>query len=140
VSEDLAGELTEEALALAGLADMRPAYRRLLVRLKQESPTSFEEATRRYREELEPAIASGDSSPLCAWLGYGAWLAGRFSEGRAMAIDPTGRARPFDPASEPEAGSMVLYLPDDDRAPATLLAVPTDPTDSQKETADLLVR
>lgn len=140
MSDDRAGTLTEESLALAGLADMRPAYRKLLVRLKQESPSSFEEASRRYREDLEPAIASGDVTPISAWLGYGTWLAAQFTEGRALAIDPTGRARTFDPASELTAGTMVLYLPEDDRAPAILLAVPTAPTESQKETADLLVR
>ena len=140
MSEDRAGALTREALAAAGLADMRPAYRRLLVRLKQESPASFDEASRRYRDELEPAIARGDVSPLSAWLDYGTWLAARFAEGRPLAIDPTGRARPYDPASDPDPGVMVVYLPEDDRAPATLLAVPAEPTEPQKETADLLVR
>ena len=81
MSEDRAGTLTREALAAAGLADMRPAYRRLLVRLKQDSPVAFDEASRRYREDLEPAIARGDESPLSAWIGYGSWLAAQLAEG-----------------------------------------------------------
>ena len=139
MSEDGARGRTDEALESAGLADMRPAYRRLLVRLKGVDPAAFEEASRRYRDELEPAIAGGDIDPITAWLGYGVWLAGLFADGRVLAIDATGRARPLDPATAPDAGTMVLHIPDDDRAPATLLAVPSAPSEPQRETAELLV-
>ena len=138
MSEDRAGGRTDEALKSAGLADMRPAYRRLLVRLKGVNPAAFEEASRRYRDELEPAIAGGDIDPIAAWLEYGVWLAGQFADGRALAVDASGRARPFDPAAAADAGTMVLHIPDDDRSPATLLAVPTAPSEPQRETAELL--
>jgi len=139
VSEDQARDRTDEALERAGLADMRPAYRRLLVRVKHSDPSAFEEASRRYREDLEPAIAAGVVDPISAWLEYGIWLAGRFAEGRPLTIDSSGRARPFDPASAPGGGVMIVHVPEDDRAPATLLAMPSAPTDPQRETAGLLV-
>ena len=139
MSEDQARDRTDEALERAGLADMRPAYRRLLVRLKHSDPSAFEEASRRYREDLEPAIAAGVVDPISAWLEYGIWLAGRFAEGRPLTIDSSGRARPFDHASAPGGGVMIVHVPEDDRAPATLLAMPSAPTDPQRETAGLLV-
>ena len=118
---------------------MRPAYRRLLVRLKQADPMAFEEASRRYREHLEPAIAAGEADAIAAWLDYGTWLAGRFASGRPLEIDASGRARPFDPGSTPGAGAMVLHVPEDDRAPATVLAMPSAPSNPQRETVDLLI-
>ena len=66
MSEDGARGRTDEALESAGLADMRPAYRRLLVRLKGVDPAAFEEASSRYRDDLEPAIAE-----QCSSLGVG---------------------------------------------------------------------
>ena len=138
MSEDQARGRTDDALERAGLADMRPAYRRLLVRLKSSDPAAFEEASRRYRDELEPAIASGSIDPITVWLKYGIWLADQFGEGRALAIDSSGRARPFDPSTTPDGGTMILHVPEDDRKPATLLALPSAPSDPQRETADLL--
>ena len=130
---------TEEALERAGLVDMRPAYRKLLVRLKSSEPAAFQEASRRYREELEPAITGGDVDPLAVWLEYGMWIAGQFADGRTLAIDASGRARPFDPSMTLHAGTMILHVPEDDRQPATLLALPCAPSDPQRETAELLV-
>jgi hypothetical protein len=130
---------TGEALKRAALTDMRPAYRKLLVRLKQTDPPAFEEASRRYREELEPAIAGGEIDPVLTWLAYGIWLAERLAEGRTLAIDASGRARSFEPAAALDSGVMILHVPYDDRAPATVLAFPSTPSESQLETAGLLV-
>jgi hypothetical protein len=117
---------------------MRPAFRRLLVRLKQVDPERFEEASRRYQDELEPAVAAGRVDPIAAWLDYGSWVAGSLARGRTLSIDSTGRARPFrtDVAS-PEVG-LLIHLPDDERAGAILLAIPREPTEPQRVTADLL--
>ena len=117
---------------------MRPAYRRLLVQLKRADPEAFQEAGRRYREEVEPATDTGETDPVSAWLEYGAWLAGRLSDGRPLEIDSSGRARPCDPAA-PAAGAMIIWMPHDDRTPATMLAMPSILSDSQRETAELLV-
>ncbi len=140
MSEGPADVRTEEALLRAGLSDMRPAYRRLLVQLKSSNAEAFAEASRRYREELEPAIGGGDVDPIIAWLEYGSWLAGHLAEGRVLAIDASGRAQSFDSSTTPEPGTMILHVPEDDRSPAVLLAVPSTPSESQRETAELLTR
>lgn len=140
MSEAEAGRALEEALDAAGIADMRPAYRKMLVRLKQSQPADFEEATRRFREELEPAVAAGDVEPISAWLDYGRWLADRVIRGRVVTVDRSGRARPLDPEAEPGHDAMVLHLPDDERAFALLLSAPRKPSRAQRTTADLLVR
>jgi len=139
VSEAEVQRRTEAALESAGLKDMRPAYRRLLVRLKQTDPEAFHEATRRYQEDLEPSIASGRAEPVSAWLDYGAWLAGRLARGQAMAIDASGLARPLQPGAGPESGWLVLHLPEDTRSPAILLAWPADPSEAQRAAMELLV-
>lgn len=139
MSDERARGRTDEALERAGLADMRPAYRKLLVGLKSSAPAAFEEASRRYRDELEPAIGGGHVDPITAWLEYGMWLAGQLADGRTLAIDSSGRARPFDPSTTLDPGTMILHMPDDDRQPATLLALPSTPSDPQRETAELLV-
>ncbi len=140
MSEDRADLLTAEALERAGLADMRPGYRKLLVRLRQADPDGFEEATRRYREEVEPAIAAGEADPVSAWVGYGLWLADRLARGRAISVDASGRARPLDSHAGPGSGALVLHVPDDDRAPVVALARPREPSESQRTTSDLLIR
>ena len=140
MSEADAGGVTERALEESGVADMRPAYRKLLVRLKQARPVDFEEATRRYREELEPSIAAGDLDPVAAWLSYGRWLAEQVVAGNAVAIDRTGRSHPLDRDAEPERDSLVLHMPDDERAPALLLSIPRAPSEAQRMAAELLVR
>jgi len=131
---------TEQALQRADLADFRPLYRKLLVRLKSSDPEAFREATRRYQEDLEPSIADGTADPLAAWLGYGRWLAGRFADGHAVTIDRSGRARPLDEAVQPDDGSLVIHLPADARAAALLLAEPRKPSEPQRMTIELLVR
>jgi hypothetical protein len=140
VSDEAVRRLTDEALEASELADMRPAYRKLLMRLKQVRPDEFEEASRRYKEDLEPSVASGDVDPIAAWLDYGRWLASRLAEGRALSIDRSGRARPYDPDSDSAHEGLVLHLPDDDRASAVLLATPNDPSPPQQVTLDLLAR
>ena len=140
MNDDEARRRTDLALEAAGLADMRPAYRKLLVRLKRVDPASFEEATRRYREDLEPSVASAEVDPVTAWLGYGRWLAGLIAAGHAVSIDRSGRSRPLGPGGAVESDSLVLHLPDDGGAAAILLAAPREPSQSQRITADLLVR
>lgn len=139
MADDRIDELTEAALRRVGLEDVRPTYRRLLVQLKQENPEAFEEASRRYREDLVPAISRGDD-PIAAWLGYGCWLASTLSEGRDLSIDASGRARPLDPARDSGSAALILHLPDDARSPNLLLAAPTAMSEPQGETMALLVR
>jgi len=135
--EEQAARYTEEALKRVGLADCRPLCRKLLLRLKDRDPEAFREATRRYQDEMEPSIADGTADPVATWLDYGAWLAGQLAEGSPLAIDASGRARPFD--SSADCDKLVLHVPADDRTPAILLAMPAAPSDPQRETAELLL-
>ncbi len=140
MSDERLARITEQALERARLADMRPLYRKLLVRLKGRDPEAFQQATRRYEEELVPAIASGEADPLAEWLAYGRWIAEKLGPGELVAIDGSGRASPFEPGTGPEPGALLLHLPHADRVPAIALAVPADPSVAQRVTTELLVR
>jgi len=130
---------TTEALADAGLDDMRPAYRILLRRLKAQDPAAFSEATARYDEVLVPAIADG-RDPVTAWLAYGAWIARRLLPGRLVQLDTTGLAS--DVTGDPEAHSdrVLLYLPDPEKESAIPIACPLEPSPAQQIALQLLVR
>lgn len=138
MAEDRLDRLTEAALDQAGLADLRPLYRNLLLRLKGRDPEAFEEATRRYHGELVPALQSGNADPLREWLAYGRWLAQRLVPGEVVAVDPSGRARPLPPSDLPKPAELLLHLPHEDRTPALALALPREPTVPQQVTAELL--
>lgn len=127
----------EAALEDRGLEDLRPLYRDLLRRMRDEAPTSYEEAVRRYREEVVPA--GSDDSPLLAWLRYGAWMARQIAPGRLVSVDRSGRAADLDARPEEvPAGALVLHLPEERSVRALQLAVPASPSDAQQETRDLL--
>ncbi len=127
-----------DAIAERGLADLRPACRALLRRLKTTAPDRYAEGVQRYEEDLVPAVAGGSVDPVDAWLEYGTWLAGQLSAGRAVGIDPTGRSTPL--SGPLPAGWMALYLPDKDQQPAVLLAAPARLTPPQDTTRALLCR
>lgn len=129
---------TEEALEAGGFADMRPAYRDLLRRLKLRDEEAFEGASRRYREDVVPAIADGATDPIEAWLAYGAWLAGRFGGGRLVRLDETGFASAAEP--EPIPGHVLLYLPEGAGDPAIPLLHPAEPSPAQRAALELLAR
>jgi hypothetical protein len=127
-----------DALEERGLEDLRPLYRDLLRRMRDEAPTSYDEAVRRYREEVAPAAAS-EARPLRVWLRYGAWMARQIAPGRLVSVDRTGRATDLD--AQPEevpAGALVLHLPEERSVRALPLAVPASPSAAQQETQDLL--
>ncbi len=130
---------TTQALASAGLADMRPVYRGLLRRLKEADPEAFSEATARYGEVLVPAIAGGED-PVAAWVTYGVWLARRLMPGRLVQLDATGLAD--DVAGDPGANAdrVLLYLPDSETQAAIPIARPVDPSPAQRSALQLLVR
>ena len=124
-----------EALAGRGLADVRPLYRELLRELKVQDPDGYREGVRRYEEEVQPA---GRDDPLGAWLAYGRWLADRLIEGRAVAVDPSGRARELDPGAPPPEGALLLHLPESTRRRALTLAEPEEPSEYQEAARELL--
>ena len=59
----------EAALTAAGLEDSRPALRARLKLLRERDAAAFEQAVRRYEDEIVPALAEA-TSPLDAWLEY----------------------------------------------------------------------
>lgn len=135
---DEANARTQEALEAGGFADMRPAYRDMLRHLKKQDAARFGEATRRYEEDLVPALTDGEQDPIAAWVEYGSWLAGETQPGRLLRLDETGLATPADPAPLP--GHVLLYLPDDSGPPAVPILLPADPSPAQQAALELLAR
>ena len=128
---------TEEALADAGLADMRPGYRQLLRRLKDADPAAFSEATARYDEVLVPAITGGEDA-LATWVEYGAWLAARLTPGRLVRLDQTGLATDVEDTPKPDASIVLLHLPLAEREPAVTICRPEEPSPAQRSALQLL--
>ncbi|MFQ5529418.1 MAG: hypothetical protein ACE5FP_03640 [Gemmatimonadota bacterium] len=138
-AEDSVSIRTAEALAASGLADLRPAYRALLLRLRDADPGGFADAASRYDQVVAPAIEGG-ADPVSAWVGYGVWMARRLGAGRLVQLDETGLAT--DVAGEPEAGAgtVLLFLPDAASESAIPIARPAEPSPAQRSALQLLVR
>ncbi|HKK08355.1 MAG TPA: hypothetical protein VKA44_05665 [Gemmatimonadota bacterium] len=128
----------EETLEARGLADPRPLYRTMLRELKQADASVYEEAVRRYEEELAPADESRGESALRAWLAYGSWLAGRLAPGGRVTVDRVGRARELAGDEVPE-GALLLHVPEKRNRRALALGIPRDPSPAQDATLELLV-
>lgn len=129
----------DNRLAAGGFADMRPAYRTLLRRMKEKDSGAFAEATERYERTLLPAIEAGAGDPLAAWTSYGLWLAGRLGPGRLACLDATGLASDVTDAT-PSVGNVLLFLPDAEKEPAILILSPAEPSEAQRSALQLLVR
>lgn len=151
---DRAEERYREALERHELADVRPPCRELLRQLRDADQVGYERAVRRYESELVPEVAEGDSDPVVAWLRYGAWLADQLRPGRAVAVDPRGKARPLSElagdgedgvtastgAGDPSfpACHLVVHVPEEWREGGRIIAVPREPTEFQDATRELL--
>lgn len=136
MSADRAERLYRAALARHDLRDVQPLYRKLLVKLKSADPASYAAAVGRYQESVVPRLAADEEDPVALWVEYGVWLAARVAPGRAVAVDVTGQARDIPETSE--LGPLLLHLPDETRVPAILLALPVEPSESQRATVELL--
>lgn len=145
--EDAAARRYEEALSRHGVRDLQPTCRELLRRLKAEDERAYEEGVARYRETLLPTVAAGEVDPVGAWIDYGVWLCGRLGEGRCVAVDESGRAESVDPAADDggeaasedgSGGRLVLFLPSNTGRQAIPIAVPREPSEPQRVTAELL--
>lgn len=126
-----------EALAASGARDPRDYYRDRLRELRRIDPEGYERGVAYYQNTLVPSIAGGDADPLEAWRDYGLLLARLTAPGRPVAVDATGRARPFEPPGD--AADMLLHLPDRSRERPILVALPSDPTPAQMATHQWLV-
>lgn len=131
----------EEALEARGLTDPRPLYRDLLRQLRQADATAYEQAVRRYEEELGPSADESEAdggAAVGAWIGYGRWLADHLAPGRDVSVDREGRAAELGEDEVPP-GALVLHLPDRRNRRALPLALPRDPSAAQSATLELLV-
>ena len=125
------------ALAAGGARDPRDYYRARLRDLKQSNPQGYADAVAYYQTMLVPSIAEDGADPLVAWRDFGLLLARLSAPGRAVAVDPGGRSRPFEPPGEAE--DMILHLPDARNTRALLVGLPPEPSPAQMATHNWLV-
>ena len=135
--QDQADKRFEEALDRSGARDPRDYYRERLKDLRQSDPEAYRAAVSYYQETLIPAVAAPDSEPLVEWRAYGLEIARLTAAGRTVAVDATGRARPFEEPCPEEA--MVLHLPDQRGGRPLLVGLPASPSAAQMATYDWLV-
>ena len=138
MSREAADALTQKALVAGGWADMRPIYRTMLRNLKLRDPSAFEEASRRFASEIEPAISAGEREPVDAWVDYGAWIATRLGGGRLVKLDETGLAEPGE--ARPQPGNVLLFLPESGDGAAIPILQPAQPSAAQEAALELLTR
>lgn len=127
----------EDALAREGARDPREFYRERLRDLKQANPEGYAKAVAYYRDILIPGVAAGESEPLEAWTEYGRRLAELLAPGRTVALDGSGRSRPYEAPAPRD--HLVLHIPDGKRGRALLVGLPTELTPAQRATYDVLV-
>lgn len=132
----LADARLDQALAAADTLDPRPVYRDRLRALRTDAET-FSRALEYFETTLVPAVASG-AEPLSAWVDYGRFLAERGGPGRVVAVDASGRARPYE--APPAAADLVLFIAADSRRGVTPLLEPRSPSAPQQAAMNLLVR
>jgi hypothetical protein len=126
----------EAALAESGARDPREFYRERLRELKRDRPAEYDKAVTYYSETLLPTVAAGEGDPLAAWTEYGRRLAEALTPGRTVAVDRTGRARPFERADREQ---LVLHLPTENGARALLVGLPATLSAAQRAAYDVLV-
>jgi hypothetical protein len=131
-----AEKVLEGALAESGARDPRDFYRERLRELKRVRPDDYQRAVAYYTETLLPEVAERRRDPLVAWTEYGRRLAEALAPGRTVAVDPTGRAHPYEPST---SDRLILHLPDDTGAKALLVALPRTLSEEQRATYDVLV-
>jgi hypothetical protein len=119
-----------------GLEDVQPLYRVLLRKLKSQDASAYEQAVARYREDVEAVGATSGVDPVAMWLAYGCWLAEIIEPGSLMTIGDNGRAEATTEAPAP--GHMLIHLPEATNRRGFVLAMPSDATPAQRETAALL--
>lgn len=127
----------EEALAREGGRDPREYYRERLRELKQSSPSGYDAAVAYYRDELLPAVAGGTVEPLAAWTEYGRRLAESLLPGKTLAVDPTGKAHPYQAPAPRD--HLILYIPEGKSTRALPVGLPAELTPAQRATYDVLV-
>jgi len=132
-----ADERLSETLETTGAPDPRAHCRALLKHLRSRNESAYAEAVAHYRTRVLPAVAGPDQDPLTEWIAYGVRIAELGYSGRTVIVDGSGRSRPY--AASRAAGEIVLHLPEDQRARALVVSLPSSPTPAQRAALDLLV-
>lgn len=132
-----ADERLEDALTEHGARDPREFYRARLRELRDADRSAYDRAVAYYRDVLIPGIAGG-AEPLAAWTEYGRTLAELRSPGRTVAVDPSGRAAPYETPCALDR--LILHLPDSPRETALVVGLPTTLSAAQRATYDWLVQ
>lgn len=126
-----------EALESSGVRDPRELYRDRLRELKSVDAAAYSEAVAYYKDRLIPEIAAGSVDPLSAWAEYGHMLAESLAPGRAVSIDTTGCAHPYERPTSSD--KLVLHLPHNQGVRAVLVSLPATLSSAQRATCDVLV-
>jgi hypothetical protein len=126
-----------QALEVSGGRDPRDLYRERLRVLRETDPAAYRRALQHFEEQLIPRVANDQFDPLTEWLEYGRLLADLAVPGRAVQVDPTGRARDYAPPVPPV--DLVLHLPASSRDPVSVLRLPGELSPAQRATYELLV-
>lgn len=128
----------EAALAATGARDPRDYYRSRMRELRESNPQGYADAVAYYQSTLVTSIAEQDADPLEAWQTFGLRIAQLTAAGRAVAVDPTGRSRPFEAPGS--ADDLILHLPDARNQRALLVGLPPEPSAAQMATFNWLVQ
>jgi hypothetical protein len=140
MSEDHTAEADgrlQEVLASSGARDPREFYRDRLRELKSADASAYVAAVAYYEDRLIPGIATTTVDPLVAWAEYGCMLAESLAPGRAVSVDATGCAHPYEsPASRDQ---LVLHLPQNQGVRALPVSLPATLSPAQRATYDVLV-
>ncbi|MBX6362604.1 MAG: hypothetical protein IRZ00_01940 [Gemmatimonadetes bacterium] len=126
----------DQALAARRLTDPRDLFRDRLRRLRADDPAAFGRAIDYFEHTLLPRVAA-DAEPITEWIEYGRFLAELTGPGRVLAVDPSGRARAYEPP--PGADLLVLFFPDVQTDPVLPLARPRELSAAQQATWELLL-
>jgi hypothetical protein len=124
----------EDAAAALGLADPRRPLRDRLRQLRESDAAAFERAVAHYETQVLPGLAGDD--PIAAWLEYGRFVGQLTSNGRLTVIDGTGRAAAY--RAPLQAGTLVLFIPEDTAVEVLVAAAPQQATPAQAAALALL--
>ncbi len=135
--QQLADGRLAAALAATGARDPRDFYRSRLRELKRTNSEAYREATKHYRNKLIPSVAEDGEDPIQAWQAYGLLLADLTAPGNPVAVDASGRSRPFEPPGEPT--DVVLHVPHAKGRHLVLVGLPPEPSRAQVATYHWMV-
>jgi hypothetical protein len=132
-----ADQRLEAALKDRGLQDPRPYCRTTLRSLRESEPERYEEEVAYFSGTLLASLESESGEDPCTlWTDYALRLSEAATPGAAVAIDPTGSSSPL--VADAGDDCVLLHLPSDPRARASVLRAPMDPAAPQRATIGLL--